>query len=263
MKLTSCGPAKVFFPATVFPCHAWSHQHKSQRPSQLIERPRVRCQGFMDQLTDYINGGPKLRKWYGEGDLPVDGGNPIVSNMPEPEDIAPEDIERDAVLVTEADSPTGEQVVLQLILARLPIKIITQDAEEAKRGYGPYVTAFAGDVGINQSRGINFGALFGTEQALLKDPKRELAVQQSGIPFTIVRAGKIQNRPGSNMQLSISQDDQISGEISREDVARVLAGALQAPPEHGLVFQVTASGPGRPPEDWVSTLSQLSAASVS
>ena len=26
---------------------------------------------------------------------------------------------------------------------------------------------------------------------------------------------------------------------SREDVARVLAGALQAPPEHGLVFQVS------------------------
>jgi len=67
--------------------------------------------------------------------------------------------------------------------------------------------------GINQSQGINFGALFGTEQALLKDPKRELAVQQSGIPFTIVRAGKIQNQPGSNMQLNISQDDQTSGEI--------------------------------------------------
>jgi len=34
---------------------------------------------------------------------------------------------------------------------RLPIKIITQDAEEAKRGYGPYVTAFAGDVGEEPS----------------------------------------------------------------------------------------------------------------
>lgn len=67
--------------------------------------------------------------------------------------------------------------------------------------------------GINQSQGINFGALFGSEQALLKDPKRELAVQQSGIPFTIVRAGKIQNQPGANMQLNISQNDQISGEI--------------------------------------------------
>ena len=30
---------------------------------------------------------------------------------------------------------------------RLPVKIITQDAEEAKRGWGPYVTAFAGDIG--------------------------------------------------------------------------------------------------------------------
>lgn len=260
----------------------------------------------MDQLADYINGGPKLRKWYGEGDLPIDGGSAVVRNMPEPEDIAPEDIVRDAVLVTDADSPTGEQVVLQLILGRLPVKIITQDAEEAKRGYGPYVTAFAGDVGdytvvkramrgaravicpgklgavlgvaaqqkvehivllssaeIDQPRGLNLGALFGTEQALLKDPKRELAVQQSGIPFTIVRAGKIKSQPGSMMQLEISQNDQASGDISREDVARVLAGALQAPPDHGLVFQVTASRPGRPPEDWVSVLSQLSTTSVS
>lgn len=238
----------------------------------------------MDQLTDYINGGPKLRKWYGEGELPLDGGNSIVKNMPEPQDIAHEDIERDAILVTDADSPTGEQVVLQLILARLPVKIITQDAEEAKRGYGPYVTAFAGDVGneevvsralqgaravicpgklgallrvaaeqqvehivllssagITQSQGISLGVLFGTEQALLKDPKREQAVQQSGIPFTIVRAGKIKNQPGSNMQLVLSQDEQTMGEISREDVARVLAGVLQAPPEHGLIFKVCSA----------------------
>ncbi|KAL0037538.1 hypothetical protein WJX77_001459 [Trebouxia sp. C0004] len=237
----------------------------------------------MDQLTDYINGGPKLRKWYGEGELPVDGGSSIVSNMPEPEDIAPEDVERDAVLVTEADSPTGEQIVLQLILARLPIKIITQDAEEAKRGYGPYVTAFAGDVGDEQVvkqalRGVRavicpgkLGALLtvaatqGVAHIVLLSSSgiNQSQVQQSGIPFTIVRAGKIQNQPGSNMQLNISQDDQTSGVISREDVARVLAGVLQAPPEHGLVFQVTASGPGQPPEDWVSTLSQLSAASMS
>lgn len=93
----------------------------------------------MDQLTDYINGtiavkrtlnllwsfiatlppsgGPKLRKWYGEGELPVDGGN-IADKMPEPEDIAPENIEKDAILVTDADSATGEQIILQLILAR-------------------------------------------------------------------------------------------------------------------------------------------------
>ena len=65
-------------------------------------------------------GGPKLRKWYGEGELPQDGGSTIVDNMPKPEDILPGDVERDAILVTDADSPTGEQVVLQLILARYP-----------------------------------------------------------------------------------------------------------------------------------------------
>ena len=81
--------------------------------------PACLSQQVVGQSAVFIfTGGPKLRKWYGEGDLPVDGGNSIVSNMPKPEDIAPEDIERDAVLVTEADSPTGEQIVLQLILAR-------------------------------------------------------------------------------------------------------------------------------------------------
>lgn len=110
----------------------------------------MRCHGFLDQLTDYINGigavsvvlsrlrnckliapltlsesaiagGPKLRKWYGEGELPVDGGS-IADKMPEPEDIAPDDTETDAILVTDADSATGEQVVLQLILARSDFK---------------------------------------------------------------------------------------------------------------------------------------------
>ncbi|KAL3130761.1 hypothetical protein ABBQ38_000106 [Trebouxia sp. C0009 RCD-2024] len=223
--------------------------------------------------------------------------------MPEPEDIAPENIEKDAILVTDADSATGEQIILQLILARLPVKIITQNAEEAKRGWGPYVTAFAGDLGdekvvsralrgvravicpgklgavlctaaiqqlehivllssagINQPQALNLGSLFRTEQGVLRDPKREQVIKESGIPYTIVRAGKIKNLPGASMNLEISQhDQQASGDISREDVARVLAGALQAPPTHGLIFQVSASGPGRPPDDWVSTLSQLNA----
>ena len=68
--------------------------------------------------TACVTGGPKLRKWYGEGELPADGGSAVIEKMPEPEDIAPEDVKRDAILVTDADSPTGEQVVLQLILAR-------------------------------------------------------------------------------------------------------------------------------------------------
>lgn len=47
--------------------------------------------------------------------------------------------------------------------------------------------------------------LFGGEQAILRDPKREVAVQQSGIPFTVVRSGRIKDVPGSQSQLDISQ----------------------------------------------------------
>ena len=64
----------------------------------------------------YHAGGPKLRKWYGQGERPTDGGGM------QRKDTAPQEQEpegpRDAVLVTDADSPTGEFIVLQLILAR-------------------------------------------------------------------------------------------------------------------------------------------------
>ena len=70
--------------------------------------------------------GPKLRKWYGEGErMPMDGGEEDLADRPdisEPE----EDGSKDAILVTDADSPTAEQVVLQLILSRCE-RILSQD----------------------------------------------------------------------------------------------------------------------------------------
>ena len=67
---------------------------------------------------------------------------------------------------------------------------------------------------MNQRQALDLGSLFGTEQGLLRDPKREQEVSHSGIPYTIVRAGKIKNLPGANMQLDVSQHDgQTAGEI--------------------------------------------------
>ena len=68
--------------------------------------------------------------------------------------------------------------------------------------------------GINQPQALILGSLFGTEQGVLRDPKREQAIKESGVPYTIVRAGKIKNLPGASMQLEISQhDQQASGDI--------------------------------------------------
>lgn len=75
-------------------------------------------------------------------------------------------------------------------------------------------TLLPAGAGINQPRALDLGSLFGTEQGMLRDPKREQAIMQSGVPYTIVRAGKIKNLPGANMQLEISQhEDQTSGDI--------------------------------------------------
>ena len=56
-----------------------------------------------------------MRKWYGEGDLPVDG-DMADADLQLAE--AAKDTPGDAVLVLSAETGLGEQIVLQLILAR-------------------------------------------------------------------------------------------------------------------------------------------------
>lgn len=64
-----------------------------------------------DDMRWSIAAGPKLRKWYGEGERKQGGKD---KRDPQGEQDEP----GDAILVTDADSPIGELVLLQLILAR-------------------------------------------------------------------------------------------------------------------------------------------------
>ncbi|KAG2427613.1 hypothetical protein HXX76_012266 [Chlamydomonas incerta] len=61
-----------------------------------------------------------------------------MAREPEPEPEEPPT--GDAVLVTDADGGVGEQVVLQLILARQELKLLVKDVAGAKNAYGPYTT---------------------------------------------------------------------------------------------------------------------------
>ncbi|GLC39859.1 hypothetical protein PLESTB_001291400 [Pleodorina starrii] len=90
-----------------------------------------------DELLDFVTAGPKLRKWYGAGERPTDGGE---EQEPEEPDMA-----SDVVFVSEADSPIGEQVVLQLILARQQLRLSVRDVAAAKTAYGPYATPVPAD----------------------------------------------------------------------------------------------------------------------
>ncbi|KAL2603209.1 hypothetical protein R1flu_013141 [Riccia fluitans] len=103
---------------------------------------------FGDQLLDYIEGGPKLRKWYGAPDqMPRDGRG---SQEEEEDEAEPEEVEddgvRDVILVTDADSETGQLVVLELILKRLRVRALVKDIKSATVGFGAYVEPIEGDV---------------------------------------------------------------------------------------------------------------------
>ncbi|KAG6550388.1 hypothetical protein Mapa_008351 [Marchantia paleacea] len=104
---------------------------------------------FGDQLLDYIEGGPKLRKWYGAPEqMPRDGGDDSQDEEEgEAEEEEPEeDMVRDVVLVTDADSETGQLIVLELILKRLRVRALVKDIKSATVGFGAYVEPVEGDV---------------------------------------------------------------------------------------------------------------------
>ncbi|OIW17099.1 hypothetical protein TanjilG_20203 [Lupinus angustifolius] len=90
---------------------------------------------FVDQILDYIEGGPKLRKWYGAPDiLPKDS---TISE--DDEDDYLEGEVRDAVLVTDGDSEMGQMVILSLIVKRTRVKALVKDKRVALEAFGSYV----------------------------------------------------------------------------------------------------------------------------
>ncbi|KAF8728956.1 hypothetical protein HU200_018257 [Digitaria exilis] len=189
---------------------------------------------FTDRILDYIEGGPKLRRWYGAPELlPKDG---VAEDV---EDESPVDIEepRDAVLVTDGDSEIGQMVILALILKRARIKAVVKDKRSTEEAFGTYVECMVGDMedksfskkalkGVRavicpaddgffsepvDLKGVEHIILLsqlavyrssGGLQAIMSSKLKKLAerdeevVLASGIPSTIIRTGSLQSTPG-------------------------------------------------------------------
>ncbi|KAG8063063.1 hypothetical protein GUJ93_ZPchr0003g18354 [Zizania palustris] len=207
-----------------------------RRPVPLVTVARSKSKdeaSFTDRILDYIEGGPKLRRWYGAPDLlPKDGGA-------EDEEQEPSDIEepRDAVLVTNGDSEMGQMVILSLILKRARIKAFVKDKRSTEEAFGTYVECMVGNMedksftkkalrGVRavicpaddgffsdliDLKGVQHIVLLsqisvyrgsGGLQAIMNSKLRKLAerdeeaVLASGIPSTIIRAGSMQSTPG-------------------------------------------------------------------
>ncbi|XP_042499297.1 uncharacterized protein LOC122077421 isoform X2 [Macadamia integrifolia] len=245
-----------------------------------LDRPTLICHSskrkisFMDQILDYIEGGPKLRKWYGAPDqLPKDG-----ALINEGDEYPEEEEMRDAVLVTDGDSEMGQMIILSLIIKRTRVKALVKDKRAAAEAFGAYVESIAGDASDGSIlkkalRGVraiicpNEGFFSDKESlkglqhivllsqldayrgssgvlALMTGNKRKLAekdeslVIASGIPYTIIRAGLLENTPGGNKGFCFKEGSAAQGRLSKEDAAFICVEALDTVPQRGIGFEV-------------------------
>ncbi|KXG39165.1 uncharacterized protein LOC8077058 isoform X3 [Sorghum bicolor] len=228
-------------------------RRRRRRPALLavVRAKRKDEASFADRILDYIEGGPKLRRWYGAPDLlPKDGDG----GAEDEEDESQVDIEepRDAVLVTNGDSEIGQMVILALILKRARTKALVKDKRTTEEAFGTYVEDgfFSEPTDLKGVQHIvllsqlavyrNSGGL----QAIMNSKLKKLAerdeevVLASGIPCTIIRTGSLQSTPGGERGFDFTEGIATKGRISKEDAATICVEALDSIPRKTLIFEV-------------------------
>uniref|UniRef100_A0A0R0FS71 NAD(P)-binding domain-containing protein n=1 Tax=Glycine max TaxID=3847 RepID=A0A0R0FS71_SOYBN len=269
---------------------AFGSSFQFNRENGTVVTPLVVCHAkkklsFMEQILDYIEGGPKLRKWYGAPDILEKDGTAIEDN----EDDYPEDEVRDAVLVTDGDSEMGQMVILSLIVKKARVKTLVKDKRVALEAFGSYVESMAGDTSdkrfvkkalrgvrtiicpnegflssVGSLQGVQHLSVYGGQsgfQSMMKSNAKKLAEQDesvlktSGIPYTIIRTGALQDTPGGKQGFTFDEGCAASGSISKEDAAFVCVAAFDCVPQTGFIFEV-ANGDNKV-SDWKECLATL------
>ncbi|XP_066347041.1 uncharacterized protein At2g37660, chloroplastic-like isoform X4 [Miscanthus floridulus] len=216
-----------------------------RRPALLavVRAKRKDEASFTDRILDYIEGGPKLRRWYGAPDLlPKDGGA-------EDEEDESQDIEepRDAVLVTNGDSEIG-----QCMVGDMEDKSFTKKALRGVRavicpaddGFFSEPTDLKGVQHIVLLSQLAVYRNSGGLQAIMNSKLKKLAerdeevVLASGIPCTIIRTGSLQSTPGGERGFDFTEGIAAKGRISKEDAATICVEALDSIPRKTLIFEV-------------------------
>jgi hypothetical protein len=146
---------------------------------------------FGDELLDFMYAGKKLRKWYGETDmvLPRDGG-PVDTEDDGQEPADERDIPRRSVIILYPEDdrfPMSEQTLLQLILRRAEVLVVTKDPVRAREGYGTYVEAIALDSSRSTRR-----ALRGAKSVVICGPVTQQVrevLKMAGVPRVVLLVG--------------------------------------------------------------------------
>lgn len=66
----------------------------------------------------------------------------------------------------------------------------------------------------------------------------ESTLMASGVPYTIIRAGSLQNTPGGTRGFNFEEGSAARGSLSKEDAAFICVEALEYVPEAGMMIEV-------------------------
>ena len=124
------------------------------RAAPLRRRLALRAKrSLFDEVIDGLEGGRKLRRWYGsdssvgtDGSARVDANDDDTRMLDGAEDAEDDDddVELDlpkrSVLVTNADGELGEAIAMQLIVAKVPVVCVVENTAQGEGRFGPYAT---------------------------------------------------------------------------------------------------------------------------
>jgi len=223
----------------------------------VVTQAKDKKPSLADDLLDVAMAGPKLRKWYGQGERMIrDGGEEEGGEGRAQQEEDEEDGyegEGDAILVLDADTPMGEQVVLQLILARAEVKALVKDVTAARNSYGPYVTPLSLDPsnpGLLKKALKNCGSVVVLGPSLGALPR---VVKEAGMAHVLLLSAA--GTPSQGGFLSGLFDKELSGlrDAGREDALRntgvrytvVRVGAVRDAPGGQAGLALTSSSGGQ------------------
>lgn len=169
-----------------------------------------------------------IRKEEQAKDLREVGAEPVVCDIEEHEDISEAVGQADAVLFAAGAGP-GSGAERKFTVDRDgAIKLIEASK---KNGISRYVMISA--MGLDEPRGNEVFKAY-----LKAKSEADEALKKSGLDYTIIKPGRLTDEPGSG-KVALARELP-GGEVSREDVAQVLAEVLDSPQTASLVLDLTS-----------------------
>jgi uncharacterized protein YbjT (DUF2867 family) len=125
----------------------------------------------------------------------------------------------------------------------------TMNLIEAASRAGVHHFVFESSIGVGDSRdGLSALDRFFLRRQLGPKHRAETRLREAGVPFTILRPGRLLHGSANGDLLVTERGGTTTGSIARADVARLMVASPFTTSAHGKTLEVVGAGDGRAPQ---------------